>query len=55
MSIQPDRDLLDALRAALYKAEADHRPETPALTDLKRILRDRIAKLESTAHAVDAR
>ena len=55
MSIQPNHDLLEALRAALYKAEADHRPETPAFADLKRILRERIAKLESNARLVDAR
>ena len=52
MSIQPDRDLLEALRAALYKAEADRRPETTTLTDLKRILRMRIAELESSARMV---
>ena len=55
MSIQPNRDLLEALRAALYKVQADRRPESPALADLKRILRERIARLESIAHPVDAR
>jgi hypothetical protein len=43
MSIQPNRPLLDALRASLHKAEA------------KRILRERIAELESTARVLVAR
>jgi len=49
MSIQRDRPLLEALRAALQKADADSRPETPPFTKLKRILRERIAELESIA------
>jgi hypothetical protein len=49
MSVRPGRSLLDALRAALRKAEADH-PETPTLDVLKRALRERIAELESSAH-----
>lgn len=47
MSIQPDRSLLEVLRDALRKAEADPYPETEALAELKRILRQRIALLES--------
>jgi hypothetical protein len=35
MSIQPDRPLLDALRASLYKSEDAPHPETPAQADLK--------------------
>ena len=55
MSIQPDEPLLDSLRAALKKAEADTRPETPTFAELKCILRERIAELESTAHQLDIR
>jgi hypothetical protein len=55
MSIQPDRPLLNALRAALHRAEDDPRTETPAHEDLKRILRERIADLESTARVLVAR
>jgi hypothetical protein len=55
MSIQPDVPLLDSLRAALKKAEADTRRETPTLAELKRIFRERIAELESTAHQLDIR
>jgi hypothetical protein len=55
MSIQPDAPLLDSLRDALQKAEADTRTETPTLAELKRILRERIAKLESTANQLDIR
>lgn len=54
MSIQPKRPLLDALRATLAKAEADPE-ETPTLADLKRILRARIAELESTARLLSRR
>jgi len=54
MSIQPQRPLLDALRETLAKAEADLN-ETPTLADLKRILRARIAELESTARLVGTR
>jgi len=55
MSIQLDRPLLAALRASLRKAEADPRPETPTLIELKRILRERIAELESASRLVDVR
>ena len=54
MSIQPKRPLLDALRETLAKAEADP-DETPALADLKRILRARIAELETAARLVGTR
>jgi len=54
MSVQPRRPLLDVLRETLAKAEADPY-ETPTLADLKRILRARIAELESTARLVGAR
>lgn len=47
MSIQPDSSLLEALRAALRKAETDPAHETEALADLKRLLRERIDQLES--------
>ena len=53
MSIQPDRSLLDALRDALRKAEADPDPETKALAELKRILRQRITQLESAEHMLE--
>ena len=55
MSIQPSRPLLDGLRAALHKAEAEPHPQTPAHAELKRILRERIAELESTARVLVAR
>ena len=55
MSIQPNYPLLVALRSALAKAEAEAPPETKTLADLKRILRARIAELESTARVVNAR
>jgi len=45
MSIQPRRPFLELLREALAKAEADP-DETPALADLTRIVRARIAELE---------
>ena len=54
MSIQPQRPLLEVLRDTLAKAEADP-DETPTLADLKRILRARIAELESTARLLSAR
>ena len=54
MSIQPQRPLLDVLRETLAKAEADP-DETPALADLQRILRARIAELETNARLVGAR
>jgi hypothetical protein len=40
--------LLDSLREFLRKMEADLRPETPSLADLKRMLRKRIADIEAT-------
>lgn len=54
MSLQPKRPLLDVLRETLAKAEADP-DETPTLADLKRILRMRIAELESTARLLGMR
>ena len=54
MSIQPNRPLLDVLRNTLAKAEVDP-DETPSRAELKRILRERIAELESTARLVDTR
>jgi hypothetical protein len=51
MSIQPDRSLVDALHDALRKAETD--PETTSLAELKRILRQRIAQLESAEHMLE--
>ena len=53
MSIQPSRSLLDALRDALDKAEADPNPKTEALAELKRILRQRIAELESAERLLE--
>ena len=53
MSIQPDRSMLDALRDALRKAEAEPDPETAALVELKRILRERIAQFESAEHMLE--
>jgi hypothetical protein len=54
MSIQPKRPLLNVLRETLAKAEADP-DETPTLAHLKRILRARIAELESNARLIGAR
>ena len=53
MSIQPERSLVDALRDALRNAEAEPDPETTALAGLKRILRQRIAQLESAEHMLE--
>jgi hypothetical protein len=53
MSIQPDRSLVDALHDTLRKAEADPDPETTSLAELKRILRQRIAQLESAEHMLE--
>lgn len=48
MTLQPRRPLLDVLRDVLRKMEAEPGPETPNLADLKRILRERIAAIETT-------
>lgn len=48
VSLQPRRPLLEALRDALRRMEADPSPETSNLADLKRILRERIAELEAS-------
>jgi hypothetical protein len=45
--LQPRRPLLDSLREWLRKMEANPGPETPNLADLKRIIRQRISKLEA--------
>jgi len=55
MSIQPDHALLDVLRASLHKAETDPRPATPASDELKRLLRKRIAELESVSELLVTR
>ncbi len=47
MTLQPRRPLLETLRDMLRKMEGDPAPETANLADLKRILRERIAKLEA--------
>jgi len=43
----PRGPLLDSLKEFLRKMEADPNPETSNLADLKRILRERIARIES--------
>lgn len=43
----PRRPLLETLRDVLRKMEADSNPETPHFADLKRIIRERIAKIEA--------
>jgi hypothetical protein len=48
MTLQPRRPMLETLREMLRKMEADPAPETADLADLKRILRERVAKLEAT-------
>jgi len=55
MSLQPNRPLLDALRAALAKAEVEPSHETLCRAELRRILRERIAELESSARLLDIR
>jgi len=50
MSVRRHRFCLDALQVSLRKAEADPRAETPTHAALKYVLRERIAKLESTQH-----
>jgi hypothetical protein len=48
MSLQPQRPLLDTLRDVLRKMEQDATTDTPRLAELKRIIRERIAAIEST-------
>lgn len=48
MSTQPKDDLLEALRSALRKIDADPAPRTPALSHLHSLLLSRIAELEAT-------
>jgi hypothetical protein len=55
MSLQLNRPSLEALRAALAKAEAEPGEETLSRAELKRILRERIAELESVVRLVDVR
>jgi hypothetical protein len=45
---QPRRPLIDALRDVLRKMEADPGPDTENITELKRILRERIVRYEAT-------
>ena len=45
----PQYDLLTNLRDALHRIESDPDANTPSTDNLKRILRDRIAVLESEA------
>ena len=47
MSLQPRRPLIDSLRDVLRKMEAEVGTETPSLTQLKEILRERIATIEA--------
>lgn len=47
-SILPERPYLDLLRDTLHKIQAEPEPETLNLGDLKYILHERIADLEST-------
>lgn len=47
MSLQPNRPQLDSLRDILRKMEADPNVTTPNSVELKRIIHERIAKLES--------
>lgn len=41
------RPIIEILRDALRRMESDPRPETPNLRDLKRLVRERIARLKS--------
>jgi len=47
MSIQPGRSMLIVLRESLHKLECSGTVETPDQAELKRILRRRIAEIES--------
>ena len=47
MSIQPGGSMLTALRETLRKLECSGSAETPDQAELKRILRRRIAEIES--------
>jgi hypothetical protein len=55
MTLQPRRPLLAILHDMLLKMEADPAPETENRADLKRILRERIAKLEATFPSATSR
>lgn len=55
MTLQPRRPLLETLRDMLRRMEADPAPETANLADLKRLLRERIAKLEVTSSSDELR
>lgn len=45
MSLQPPHDLLQVLRTTLRKIDADPAP-SPSLVDLRRLLVERIEKME---------
>ena len=47
MNLHDSRDQLLALRDTLRKLERDPDHDRPALAELKRLLQERIAKLES--------
>ena len=47
MSIQPGRSMVIVLRESLHKLECSGSAETPDQAELKRILRRRIAEIES--------
>jgi len=55
MSIQPGRPMLAILRETLRKMECSQNPETPDQTQLRRILRQRIAKIESVQETTNFR
>ena len=55
MSIQPGRPMLAILHETLRKIECSQNPETPDQTQLRRILRQRIAKIESVQETTNFR
>ena len=55
MSIQPDHDLLSSLRHMREKIENEPTPRNPPVDQLYRLLRVRIAELESIARLIKIR
>ena len=48
MSMQSNRSMLDTLRDMLSKLEAHSGPDSGTQSDLKRIIRERIADIEAS-------
>lgn len=49
------RDILSVLKESLKRLQSDPRPDTPAVAELKRLLSQRIGKMEDAQRTVFAR